>query len=40
MSGARAANGSEVPKVERGEQPLDLDSRTDNDVDAPAPGDR
>jgi hypothetical protein len=34
--------GAEVPKVEVGEKPVDLDPRTDDDVDidTPAPGDR
>jgi hypothetical protein len=34
--------GAELPRVERGEQPLDLDPQTDDDldVDTPAPGDR
>jgi hypothetical protein len=34
--------GAEGPKIERGEKPLDLDPRTDDDldVDTPAPGDR
>lgn len=33
---------AELPKVERGDKPLDLDPRTDDDldVDTPAPGDR
>ena len=33
---------TEVPKIERGEEPVDLDPRTDEDVDidTPAPGDR
>jgi hypothetical protein len=33
---------AEVPKVEVGEQPVDLDPSTDDDidVDTPAPGDR
>ena len=33
---------AEVPKIERGEKPLDLDPRTDDDldVDTPAAGDR
>jgi hypothetical protein len=32
---------AEVPKVEVGDQPIDLDPRTDDDVDidTPAPGD-
>ena len=34
--------GAEVPKVEVGEKPVDLDPGTDEDIDidSPAPGDR